>query len=282
MTRCLPRLALLIALASCERDRPAAQSGDTARAAVSPESLLAALASDTTIVDSELGPPTDSALSALLTRLGIPPDAKLASAGRGCELRGFKKKSDTLSSLSRVHCHMRGDDADVDLDAVVSPEGYAERLYVREPDTYSIREPLQTIELDLAERFKPGALNLYTEDFDGDGVRELFVRSFEGATGNFGYDAWRFDTTSRRFTKDTVISKMASPVHMAGRPCVRESWNSSVHDGSDSVACFRAGRWVDVWQSETHYDEKSKVVRRSLAVRIGDSLRVVRSDSLRP
>jgi hypothetical protein len=110
-------------------------------------------------------------------------------------------------------------------------------------------------------------------------VRELLVRSFEGATGNSGYEAWRFDIASRHFAKDTVISKMRSPVHMAGRPCVRESWNTSVRDRSGLVECFVAGRWVDVWRSETRYDEKTKMVRRTLAVRIGDSLRVVRSDS---
>ena len=78
-----------------------------------------------------------------------------------------------------------------------------------------------------------------------------------------------------------MISKMASPRHLTGRPCVRESWNSSVRDQSGVVECFVRGGWVQVWHSETHYDEKSKVVRRSLSVRIGDSLRVVRSDSLR-
>jgi hypothetical protein len=263
-------------LAACREKRSSASN-----APHSLDSLLAVLALDTTIIESKHGAPSDIALGALLTRLGFPRDEKHESPGSGCELRGFQKKSDTLSSLSRVHCHMRGDDADVDLDAVVSPEGYAERLYVREPDTYSIREPLQTIELDLTEPFKPGELNLYTEDFDGDGVRELLVRNFEGATGNFGYEAWRFEPTSRRFTKDTVISKMGSPVHMAGRPCVRESWNSSIHDQSGWVECFSGGRWVIVWHSETHSDEKSMVVRRSLSVRIGDSLRVVRSDTLR-
>jgi hypothetical protein len=282
MTRCLPRLALLIALASCERERPASARGDSARGTVSPDSLAAALASDTTIIETATGDPSDTAIGALLTRLGFPPDPKLASTGDGCELRRFARMSDTLSSSPRVRCHMRGDAADVVIQAEVSPEGWAERLLVRDAGADSTREPLQTIELDLTEPFKQGKLNLYTEDFDGDGVRELLVRSFEGGTGNFGYHAWRFDTTSRRFTKDTVISKMASPAHMPGRPCVRESWNSSIHDRSGSVSCFLAGRWVDVWQSETHYDEKSKVVRRSLAVRIGDSLRVVRSDSLRP
>jgi hypothetical protein len=268
-------LAPLVVLGACRQERPS-----TADASRTPDSLLAALALDTTIIETEIGAPSDSAISPLLTRLGFPLTQKLVSRGTGCELRGFEKRSDTLSSSPRVRCHMRGDDADVVIQAEVSPEGYAERLLVRDTAD-SAREPLQTIELDLTEPFKPGELNLYTEDFDGDGVRELLVRNFEGATGNFGYEAWRFDTTSRRFAKDTLISKMASPRHLAGRPCVRESWNSSVHDQSGVVECFRAGRWVDVWHSETHYDEKSKVVRRTLSVRIGDSLHVVRSDTLR-
>lgn len=288
MTR-LPRLALsivsLFALAACTEERPstsnASSTSNTPSASITPDSLAAALATDTTIIETATAAPSDSAISALLTRLGFPRREKLASAGTGCELRGFEKKSDTLSSSPRVRCHMRGGDADVVIQAEVSPEGFAERLLVRDAAADSTREPLQTIELDLTEPFKADTRNLYTDDFDGDGVRELLVRSFQGATGNFGYVAWRFDTTSRHFTRDTVISRMASPVHMTGRPCVRESWNSSVRDRSGLVECFVAGRWVKVWRSETQYDEKSKVVRRSLAVRIGDSLRVVRSDSLR-
>src|SRR3954471_16814668 len=185
MTRRITRLALLVALAACGRERTSVASGDTARAAASPGSLLAALASDTTIIETERSGPSSEAISALLTRLGIPIDPKLASAGRGCELRGFEKKSDTLSSAPRVRCHMRGDDADVVIEAAVSPEGYAERLFVREPGADSTREPLQTIELDLTEPFEPDRVNLFTEDLDGDGVRELLVASFAGATGNF-------------------------------------------------------------------------------------------------
>jgi hypothetical protein len=280
MTRRLPRFALLVALAACERERPSVASGDTAHAAVSPESLLTALATDTTIVETETGAPSNEAISALLTRLGIPVDPKLASAGRGCELRGFEKKSDTLSSAPRVRCHMRGDDADVVIEAAVSPEGYAERLLVRDPVADSTREPLQIIELDLTEPFRSDRVNLFTEDFDGDGVRELFVASFEGATGNFGYEAWRYDTTSLRFTRDALVSKLSSPVHLAGRPCVRQSWNWGIHDRSGSVECFLGGRWVTMWRSETRLDEKANLVRRELTVRIGDSLRVVRRDTL--
>jgi hypothetical protein len=281
MTRRIFRLTLLAALAACGRERTSAASGDTAHAAAaSPESLLAALASDTTIIETERGAPSTEAISGLLTRLGIPVDSKLASVGRGCELRGFDKKSDTLSSAPRVRCHMRGDDADVVIEAAVSPEGYAERLFVRDPGADSTREPLQTIELDVAEPFRPDRVNLFTEDFDSDGVRELLVASFEGATGNFGYQAWRYDTTSRHFSRDSSISAMASPVHMAGRPCVRQSWNSSVDDHSGLVECFRTGRWVTMWRSGTHSDQKSRVVRRYLEVRVGDSLRVVRSDTL--
>ena len=199
MTR-LPCLALLIAssvnLAACTEERPRADSASISPVPRAADSLAAALALDTTIIETENASPSDTAIAALLTRLGLPPDPKLAAARTGCELRDVAKKSDTLSSSPRVRCHMRGDDADVVIQAEVSPEGWAERLLVRDAVADSAREPLQTIELDLTEPFKLGELNLYTEDFDGDGVRELLVRNFEGATGNFGYEVWR--STPRR------------------------------------------------------------------------------------
>jgi hypothetical protein len=290
MTRHISRLTLLVALAACGPERPPVASSDSVssdsvsavstHAAFSPESLLAALAADTTIVETETGTPSSETISALLTRLGVPVDPKPASGGRGCELRGFEKQSDTLSSAPRVRCHMRGGDADVVIEAAVSPEGYAERLFVRDPGMDSTREPLQTIELDLPEPFRSNRVNLFTEDFDADGLRELLVASFEGATGNFGYQAWRYDVASRHFSRDSSISAMASPVHLTGRPCVRQSWNTSAYDHSGLVECFRAGRWVTMWRSGTRSDPKSKVVRRYLEVRVGDSLRVVRSDTL--
>jgi hypothetical protein len=259
----------LILLAACESER----SEDS-----SP--LLASFASDTTIMETESGAPMDSAIAGLLQKLGVPFDPKLASGGSGCELRGFARRADTLSSAPSVRCQMRGDDAEVVIEAAVSPEGWAERLFVRDPSASARDSALQTIELDVDEPFATNRVNLFTQDFDGDGVRELLLANFRGATGNFGYRVWRYDVASRRFTSDSAMSRMASPRRMEGRPCVRESWNSGYREHSGLVECFIAGRWVTMWESGTRMDERRRTVLRNLKVRLHDTLRVVRSDTL--
>ena len=57
-------------------------------------------------------------------------------------------------------------------------------------------------------------------DFDGDGYRELVAMALVGATGNTGYDVWRWDLASGRFAKDTVLSGLSNPRPVPGRPCV--------------------------------------------------------------
>ena len=120
---------------------------------------------------------------------------------------------------------------------------------------------------------------LSTFDLDADGHRDLLVGKFWGATGNRGYDVWRFDPAARRFVADSALSKMWNPSPIAGRPCVSTSSNSSARDSGRGVYCLHDGAWrLDSAETNT-WNRDSNSVTRSVMVRRGDSLVLLKSET---
>jgi hypothetical protein len=120
-----------------------------------------------------------------------------------------------------------------------------------------------------------------TIDLDADGWRDLLVGRFWGATGNSGYDVWRFNATSRRFVLDSTLSTLVNPDPVPGRPCVSTHSNSSAADDEMGVYCLHAGRWrLDSTESHTWLRD-SNAVRHDISARRGDSLVIVRSETKR-
>ena len=120
-----------------------------------------------------------------------------------------------------------------------------------------------------------------TIDLDADGWRDLLVGRFWGATGNSGYDVWRFDSTSRRFAFDSTLSTLVNPTPVAGGPCVSTYSNSSVADDVIGVYCLHSGRWrLDSAESHT-WMRDSNAIRHDIMARRGDSLVIVRSETKR-
>lgn len=125
---------------------------------------------------------------------------------------------------------------------------------------------------------------LRTIDLDADGWRDLLVGKFWGATGNRGYDVWRFDPATRRFVADSALSRMWDLAPMPGRACVRTYFHTSVLDDESGVECLHAGRWrldsaeANTWQRRAH------TVLHEIFARRGDSLvsvqRTTRPDSM--
>lgn len=120
-----------------------------------------------------------------------------------------------------------------------------------------------------------------TIDLDADGWRDLLVGKFWGATGNRGYDVWRFDPAARRFVFDSQLSKMWDLAPVPGRPCVTTHFHTSMLDDQSGVHCLHAGKWLldsaesNTWQRRTH------TVLHEIYVRRGDSL-VIAASTVRP
>ena len=116
-------------------------------------------------------------------------------------------------------------------------------------------------------------------DLDADGRRDLLVGRFWGATGNTGYDVWRFDPSTRRFAPDSALSTLVNPSPIAGRPCVSTYSNSSVADDGMGIYCLHAARWrldsaeTNTWLRDSH------AIRHDVMARRGDSLVRVHSET---
>ena len=118
-------------------------------------------------------------------------------------------------------------------------------------------------------------------DLDADGYRDLLVGKFWGATGNRGYDVWRFDSASGRFVADSDLSKVWNPAPIPGRACVWTSSNSSARDDGMGVYCLHEGAWrLDSLETNS-WIRDSNTVRHTIMVRRGDSLVAVKTE-IRP
>ena len=116
-------------------------------------------------------------------------------------------------------------------------------------------------------------------DLDADGWRDLLVGKFWGATGNRGYDIWRYEPASRRFIADSVLSALRNPTPIPGRACVATRSTSSARDDAMGVHCLRAGRWHLDSLVTNSWNRDSSTVTREILARRGDSLVLLRRET---
>ena len=121
-------------------------------------------------------------------------------------------------------------------------------------------------------------------DLDADGWRDLLAGKFWGATGNRGYDVWRYAPSARRFVADTALSRLWNPEPIPGRSCVRTWSTTSARDDVRGVYCLRAGRWSLDSVETNSWNRDSGTVTREITIRRGDTLvrvkRETRPDSM--
>jgi hypothetical protein len=124
-----------------------------------------------------------------------------------------------------------------------------------------------------------------TQDFDGDGLRELKLLSFWGATGNVGWNIWRRDTASARFIPDPDLMAMINPQPLRDAPCVR-TWGGggmAARIYTATVHCNDTGQWIQRWYEHQEWDDANRFFLRTLRVRLPgqDSLVFLRTDTVR-
>jgi hypothetical protein len=120
-------------------------------------------------------------------------------------------------------------------------------------------------------------------DFDGDGYRDLALMSFWGATGNRGYDIYRYDSTASRFVYDSVLSVEGNPEPEPGRRCVRSHSVGGMAGGirREATLCRLRDRWVTTRVERQDWNDSLGAFLRVVRQRRGDSLALVRVDTVR-
>lgn len=126
---------------------------------------------------------------------------------------------------------------------------------------------------------------LGTQDMDGDGVRELKLLSFWGATGNTGWSFWRRDTLAGRFVADADLIAMIDPEPLLDAPCLR-TWSGggmAARVYTAVVHCNDSGEWIERWLEHQEWDDGNRFFLRSMSARLPgqDSLVLLHVDTVR-
>lgn len=143
--------------------------------------------------------------------------------------------------------------------------------------------PFQTLTEGQTESPYRGAEFFSARDVDGDGYLDLLLLSEWGVTGNSYYHVWRWNAADNRFVFDSTLGTVASPTPVPGRPCVTTRAGGG-HAGMIYTAgtlCLERGSWK--WESteDQEWNERAGVYLRRVRQRRGDSLVVVRVDTVR-
>jgi hypothetical protein len=205
---------------------------------------------------------------------GRRPDTTLdigsaaAETWRRAVARGIEYRCEVDPSLT-LRFLVAGDTTSASLDSVV--------VRADSPDARIMQVLHRDAAAEMPLPYHADVLRLI--DLDADGHRDVLVGRFWGATGNRGYEIWRYDSASHRFVADSAMSDMWNPAPIPGRACIATSSNSSARDYGVGVYCRHAGRWTldsleqNAWQRESH------TVRREILSRRGDSLVILKTET---
>ncbi len=129
------------------------------------------------------------------------------------------------------------------------------------------------------------AAYLGTQDFDGDGYRDLQLLYVWGVTGNRGYLVWRYDPSSARLVEDRALSELGNPQPIAAGRCVltRGTGGAAGQIFYEEILCWRDGQLVSVERVEQDYDDAAAVfIRHTWREAVGvDTLVLVATDTVR-
>ncbi len=130
-----------------------------------------------------------------------------------------------------------------------------------------------------------GEAFLHTIDLDFDGTRELGLLEWWGATGNEGWQYWRWQSATHRLVDDTVLTNLGNPEPLAGTHCLRThgvgGMAGMIH--SMEVGCWQGGRLVTVGAENQSWNDTIHAFLRYLSTRRpgAGALTLLRIDTVR-
>jgi hypothetical protein len=125
-----------------------------------------------------------------------------------------------------------------------------------------------------------GADVLEVIDYDKDGWGDLRMLDWTGATGNRGYQIFRFDPRRERFVRDSVLSATDGADTLPGPPCVQGFRKNGGRRYDLWTICLERGRWEMVMKETQDYIPGKPLFLLQRRERRGGRMVVVRSDTL--
>jgi hypothetical protein len=125
---------------------------------------------------------------------------------------------------------------------------------------------------------------LATHDLDFDGIRELKLLVWWGATGNTGWEVFRMDRGTGRLVLDSALTALSDPEPLAGAPCLRTGGVGGAAGAIHSldVYCWAGRRLIHAYAADQADAGGGLFIRRGFALRPGaDTLVLFRVDSVR-
>lgn len=125
---------------------------------------------------------------------------------------------------------------------------------------------------------------IVVEDLNGDGLRDLRVMSWAGATGNRGYLAWRFDANLRAYAAIPRFDELSRPEVEPGGACLR----SHARGGAAGMIftaqrwCWRGDRLELAWEQHQDIDADGAATRITRELRDGVMVEIERRVGVDP
>jgi hypothetical protein len=147
----------------------------------------------------------------------------------------------------------------------------------------SAAAPFQTLAEGQSESPYRGADYFVARDLDNDGYLDFMLLSNWGVTGNNTYNVWRWNVASSRFVFDSTLSTLTAPTPIANRACVntRSTGGDAGAIYEAATLCLDGDKWNTMSAERQTLSEKLHAHIHTVLERSGDSLRVIRVDTMR-
>jgi hypothetical protein len=115
--------------------------------------------------------------------------------------------------------------------------------------------------LEDSERPPEGMDAIVIEDLDGDGLKDLRVLAWWGATGNTGWFAWRFDAEAGDLVAVPGFRELSSPVVDRATRCIRTRQVGGAAGAvfRSQLWCWRAGKLELTWEEVQDFQDGALV-----------------------